>query len=84
MKCLKSASIAPLPFLAERKAKGPAQRAAGGSVIKELGRASLTMAKPVRVMDGRFGPYVKYDKGQCDHSEGRKPRRDYAWNAGWN
>ena len=46
--------------IAERKAKGPA-RAQGGSVINDLGEHPDDQ-KPVRVMDGRFGPYVKYDK----------------------
>jgi len=46
--------------LAERKAKGPAQ-SRGGSVIKDLGEHPDDK-KPVRVMDGRFGPYVKYEK----------------------
>jgi DNA topoisomerase-1 len=46
--------------ITERKAKGPA-RAAGGSVIKELGEHPED-GKAIKVLDGRFGPYVKYDK----------------------
>ncbi len=46
--------------LAERKAKGPG-RATSQSVIQDLGEHPDD-GKPVRVMNGRFGPYVKHDK----------------------
>ena len=44
--------------IAEKKSKAPAR---GSSVIKELG-GHPDDGKPVNVMNGRYGPYVKHNK----------------------
>ena len=45
-------------IIAEKKSKAPAR---GSSVIKELGEHPDD-GKPVNVMNGRYGPYVKHNK----------------------
>ena len=67
--------------IAERKAKGP-QRARGGAVLKELGEHPDD-GKPIRVMDGRFGPYVKYDKVNATIPKDEAPARLH-WNGVWS
>ena len=44
--------------IAEKKSKAPAR---GSSVIKDLGEHPND-GKPVKVMNGRYGPYVKHNK----------------------
>jgi DNA topoisomerase-1 len=57
--------------IAEKKAKGPG-RGTNKSVIQELGEHPDD-GKPVRVMDGRFGPYVKHDKTNATIPKGENP-----------
>ena len=57
--------------IAEKKAKGPG-RSTNKSVIQELGEHPDD-GKPVRVMDGRFGPYVKHDKTNATIPKGDDP-----------
>ncbi len=54
--------------LAEKKPR----QARGGGTIKELG-AHPDNGKPIRVMDGRFGPYIKNDKINATIPKGEDP-----------
>ncbi len=45
-------------LIAEKKAKG---RTRGGTVLKDLGDHPTT-GEPVQIRDGRYGPYIKYQK----------------------
>ena len=58
-------------LLAEKRAKGGG-RGRGAPALKDLGKHPET-DKPVKVMDGRYGPYVKYEKINATIPKGTKP-----------
>ena len=58
-------------LLAEKRAN-PGRGRRGGTVLKDLGKHPST-DKPIQIMDGRYGPYVKYDKINATIPKGTKP-----------
>ena len=48
-------------------------RSRGGKVVKDLGKHPKT-EKPVQVMEGRYGPYVKYEKVNATIPKGTEPK----------
>ena len=58
-------------LLAEKRAN-PGRGRRGGTVLKDLGKHPET-DKPIQVMDGRYGPYVKYEKINATIPKGTKP-----------
>ena len=54
-----------------KKAKGGG-RSRGGTVLKDLGKHPETDS-PIQIMDGRYGPYVKYEKINATIPKGTKP-----------
>jgi len=48
-------------------------RSRGGKVVKDLGKHPKT-EKPVQVMEGRYGPYVKYEKINATLPKGTEPK----------
>jgi DNA topoisomerase-1 len=60
--------------LAEKKAGGGRGRAGGGSTaLKELGEHPAT-GKPVRILAGRYGPYVKHEDTNANVPKGADPQ----------
>ena len=59
-------------LIAEKIEKGGAS-ARGGTVLKDLGKHPET-EKPIQIMDGRYGPYVKYEKINATIPKGTDPQ----------
>jgi DNA topoisomerase-1 len=60
--------------LAEKKAGGGRGRASGSSTsLKELGEHPVT-GKPVRVLAGRYGPYIKHEAINANVPKGADPQ----------
>lgn len=55
------------------KIANPSKRSRGGKVLKDLGKHPST-EKPVQVMEGRYGPYVKYEKVNATIPKGQDPQ----------
>ncbi|VAW16599.1 DNA topoisomerase I [hydrothermal vent metagenome] len=55
-------------LIAEKKARGPGRNAA--KALKDLGPHPVD-GEPVRVMDGRYGPYVKHGKTNATLPKGK-------------
>jgi DNA topoisomerase-1 len=60
--------------LAEKKAGGGrgARGSASGAALKELGEHPVT-GKPVRLLAGRFGPYIKHEAVNANVPKGADP-----------
>lgn len=58
-------------LLAEKRAN-PGRGRRGGTVLKDLGKHPET-EKPIQIMDGRYGPYVKYEKINATIPKGTQP-----------
>jgi DNA topoisomerase-1 len=56
-------------LLAEKKAKGPGRR--GAQTLKDLGAAPD--GKPIKVLKGKFGPYVSDGETNATLPEGTEP-----------
>jgi len=58
-------------MLAEKRAN-PGRGRSAGKVLKDLGKHPST-EKPIKIMDGRYGAYVKYEKINATIPKGTKP-----------
>src|SRR6185312_6536636 len=61
-------------LIAEKRAGGPrAGRGGAAAPLKELGEHPQT-GKPVRILSGRFGPYIKHEDVNANVPRGKDPQ----------
>ena len=60
-----------IEMLAEKRANPG--RGRGGKVVNDLGEHPVSK-KPVKIMEGRYGPYVKYEKINATIPKGTEPK----------
>jgi len=60
-------------LIAEKRAGGPRARAGAAAPLKELGEHPQT-GKPVRILAGRFGPYIKHEDVNANVPRGKDPQ----------
>ncbi|MGZ3273208.1 MAG: type I DNA topoisomerase [Caulobacteraceae bacterium] len=63
-----------ITLIAEKRAGGPrGARGASAAPLKELGEHPQT-GKPVRILSGRFGPYIKHEDVNANVPRGKDPQ----------
>jgi DNA topoisomerase-1 len=60
-------------LIAEKRAGGPRARGATAAPLKELGDHPAT-GKPIRILAGRFGPYIKHEDVNANIPRGKDPQ----------
>ena len=60
-------------LIAEKRAGGPRARGGAAAALKELGEHPET-GKPVRILSGRFGPYIKHEDVNANVPRGKDPQ----------
>jgi DNA topoisomerase-1 len=62
-----------ITLIAEKRAGGPRGRNGAGAALKELGEHPAT-GKPIRILAGRFGPYIKHEDTNANVPRGKDPQ----------
>jgi DNA topoisomerase-1 len=60
-------------LIAEKRSGGPRARGGAAAALKELGEHPET-GKPVRILSGRFGPYIKHEDVNANVPRGKDPQ----------
>ena len=62
-----------ITLIAEKRAGGPRGANGAGAALKDLGEHPQT-GKPVRILSGRFGPYIKHEDTNANVPRGKDPQ----------